>query len=223
MRIGNVHLEEHDKTTLLEYVVTRFVAWQAERDEITQEIGEYVATLSEQELEDLTEGGVLDPSIDPTFIFDLQHPFLATAEMASRLYADFGILSRHLEPDVEQQAMRRERVLYFCIMGGRTDYQGHDIQVSRDYGLLPWSETANAPTSQEPVHQVQVSFRLRWTIPVVDDYDESEAPGRYLIRTGKLPMAFQDLPGVSMHELAENFCEYLALKKIEEWAGEHLS
>ena len=38
IRIADVHLEEHDKTTLLEYMITRFVSWQAERDQILEEI-----------------------------------------------------------------------------------------------------------------------------------------------------------------------------------------
>ena len=223
IRIGDIHLEEHDKTTLLEHIITRFVSWQVEKDEILAEINEYIATLTEQHFEDLTEGGVLDPDIDPTFTFDLRHPFLAANETANRLYTDFGIVSRHLPSDVEQQAMQRQRVLYLCIAGGRTDYHGHYIQVGRDYNLLQWFNTSSGRTSQETIHEVRVSFRLRWTVPVVDDYDETEGPGKYWARTGKLPVAFQDLPGISMHDLAENFCDYLALKKTEEWATQHVS
>jgi len=223
IRIGDIHLEEHDKTTLLEHIITRFVSWQVEKDEILAEISEYVKTLSEDELGRLTEGGILDPEIDPEFTFDLRHPFPATKDAASRLHANFGIVSPHLDSQAWQRAIQQPRVLELHPVGGKTDYEGHCIRETRDYAVLERVRTANGSRYQNPIHRIQVSFGVRWTLPVVDDYDEEETPMSYAARTGAFPIAYQDVPGISMPELAENFCDYLALKKTEEWASQRVS
>jgi very-short-patch-repair endonuclease len=223
IRIGDIHLEEHDKTTLLEYIVTRYVCWQAEKDEILREISEYVTRLPEEELERLTEGGVLDPEIDPTCIFDLRHPFPSTNERASKLYEDFGIVSPHLDSESWQHAIQQPRVLELCPVGAKTEYQGHHIQETRDYALLERTRTADGPGYPSPIHQIQVSFRVRWTLPAVNDYDDSDAPMTYALKTGRFPIAYQNVPGISMPQLAENFCDYVALKKIEDWARDNPS
>ena len=91
IRIGDVHLEQHDRVTLWEFIVRRFVAWQAEKEELFAELYEYLETAPEEDVAHLTEDGILDPIIDPTVIFDLRHPFPGTAELAHRIYTQFGI------------------------------------------------------------------------------------------------------------------------------------
>ena len=218
LRIGDIHLEEHDKTTLLEYILLRFVAWMDEKDEILAEVNEYIATLTTERLKELTEGGFLDPEIDPTFLFDLRHPFPATAQLASQLYSDFGIVSPHLDMGSWHQARDGSQILELTYNGGRQSYQDHCFEESRLYVLSERIQRSNGQIGRSQIWEVQVSFHAQWTSPVVNDYDESETQLQYYLRTDTFPVVYQDIPGISMPELVENFCDYLALKKAERWA-----
>jgi hypothetical protein len=42
------------------------------------------------------------------------------------------------------------------------------------------------------------------------------------LRTSESPIAFSDLPGVSIPDVAESVSEYLALRKVAEWADRNL-
>jgi hypothetical protein len=79
---------------------------------------------------------------------------------------------------------------------------------------------------QSPV-KLQVfrsQFGIQWCLPLADDFDwEREAPVSYFKRTGSSPIAYQELPGLSMPELVENMCEFLALRQAETWAIVNLS
>jgi hypothetical protein len=85
IRITDIELEEYEKVTLLGYMVSRFKAWDEEHECILAEIEDYVSGLSPEEIHKLTRGGIADPSIDPTFIFDCRHPFPSTKRIAERL------------------------------------------------------------------------------------------------------------------------------------------
>lgn len=222
IRVGDIHLEQHDKTTLLEYMINRFVSWHTEIDGILAEINEYLSMISEEEFEQLTEGGILDPEIDPTFIFNLRHPFPASAEIAKRLYAEHRIVSSRLEPKVWDRAMKQPRALSFSYCGSESDYNAHYIVKDRDYELRKIVRKAGGRTDTNVMHKVQVTFRIQWTLPLVEDYDRDETQLQYYLKTGRFPVVYQDIPGISMPELAENFCEYLALRQVEEWAKKNL-
>lgn len=222
VRITDIHLEEYEKCSLLEYMIRRFVAWKAEEDEVLAEINEYLATLSEEEFRRLTQDGFLDPTIDPSVIFDLRHPFPGTAELAERLYAQYGILSDHLESEAWTSEARQDRRLEFATLGGGFTSQGSDHIQRGNYELVEITPKAQEPPSVERVHSVHVEFRIQWTVPVVEDFDWRETPFEYYRKTGRTPIAFQDIPGISMPELAENFCEFLALKKLCDWAEQNL-
>ena len=122
LRIGYTEIKEHDQMTLLEFMVQRFIAWQKEEKEILQEINEFIASLTPEEFEQMTEGGMLDPSIDPTVKFDFRHPFLAILRVARRLYAHFGIFTTHTEASLHGIYSRTQLPIVCYTMPVGTDY-----------------------------------------------------------------------------------------------------
>jgi len=222
LRITDTHLEEYEKASILEYIVGRFVWWDEEIEGILAEINEYVSEISEEELARLTEGGIADPTIDPTFIFGLRHPFPGTVGIAERLFGTFRIITPHLLGNIWNEAVAESRVLEFSHYRDSHKPEGHDYTLTRDYELIERVRNAEQ-TKVNRLHTVQVSFGIQWTLPIVEDFNWKEAPIYYAARTGNFPIAYQDIPGISMPELVENVCEFLALRQIEMWAKEHLS
>jgi len=92
-----------------------------------------------------------------------------------------------------------------------------------DDSIRQWKWVGAKPIEPEvPILCVgQVNYRMRWSLPVVDDYDDTEAPASYLERHGRLAIASLDVPGIHPPHIAEWMAEYLALKQVEAWAVEH--
>ena len=233
LRIGDAELEEYDQTTLLDYILERFVAWQSEHQGIEGEISDYVASLSKEEISGLTEGGIADPSIDSTFIFDCRHRFPGTIRTACSLYTDFGIISIHLDSNLLQDAQAKKRDLY-CWGGIAESNLGdeHCVALQFGYGVfrkpadesrLTWVHGKLTTPGIPILHEGQIKFRMRWTLPVVENYNPREAPIDYFLRTGKMPIAFPNLPGVHIPDVAEQFGEYLCLRRVELWAKSNLA
>jgi len=106
------------------------------------------------------------------------------------------------------------------------DYVGMTVGYSvyqHDETIRRWKWTGAKPIEPEvPILCAgQVEYRMRWSLPVVDDYDDTEAPASYLERHGRLPIAWLDVPGIHPPDIAEWMAEYLALKQVETWAVEH--
>lgn len=221
LRISDVHIERDDKLSLLEFIVERFVFWHIESDEILAEIREHLSYATTDEISELTEGGFADPSIDPQFIFDLRHPFPGTMELAQTLYARFGIVSHHMDSQDWDREIRKLCVLDFGYVGGSSGSSQHDIIQTRSYQLIRRTQTENGPVVTE-LHRFEVTHSIQWTLPVVEDYRFDEAPIYYALRTGNLPIAFQEIPGISMPELCEHLCDHIALKRLSEWADQSL-
>ena len=221
LRITDTHLQEYEKASILEYVVGRFVSWDGEIEGILTEINEYVSELSKEEIARLTEGGIADPEIDPTFIFDLRHPFPGTVEIAERLFNKFGIITPHLSTGSWSAAIVKSPALEFSYHSASCKQEGHEYALIRDYELIERLRTAEQTTVTR-LHDLQVIFGIQWTLPIEEDFDWREAPIDYAVRTGKLPIAFQEIPGMSMPEVVENVCDFLARRQIEVWAIEHL-
>ncbi len=221
LRITDTHLEKYEKASILEYIVGRFVLWEEKIEGILAEINKYVSNITAEELARLTEDGIADPTIDPTVIFGLRHPFPGTVEIAEHLFSNFRIITPHLSSNIWKEAIAESRVLEFSQHRDSYNSQGHDFTLVRDYELIERIRNAE----QMPVkrlHTVQVSFGIQWTLPIEENFNWKETPIYYAARTGNFPIAYQDIPGVSMPELVENICEFLALRQIETWAKEHL-
>jgi len=74
--------------------------------------------------------------------------------------------------------------------------------------------------AQPPLNRGTMNFRMRCTLPIVSDYDPNEAPVGYYLRAGVFPVSFQELPGVTAFDIADNVSEYLGYRVIEKWAEE---
>jgi hypothetical protein len=115
IRIGDTYIEEHDKISLLEYILNRFLLWDNEGKELTNQMYEILANSTEEELKVLTKGGFIDPIIDPTFVFDSKYPFPATIEIAKRLWNDYRIVSiflpRQFGPTQRELFGKRRRTI----------------------------------------------------------------------------------------------------------------
>lgn len=232
IRISDIELEEHDKITLLGYMAERFKSWHEEHESILREIEDYVSGLSSQEIEALTVGGIADPSIDPTFIFDCRHPFPATKRIAERLYIKFGIASLYLDSKHLKKVSSKGIKLRCEVWSPEKDYsQGHYVVFKYEYSVFKELQTQNnlkdlseksIPPQVDILYDGELRFRMQWTLPVVEDYDPDEPIFKYFLRTGRIPIMFQELPGVHLPDIAEQFCEYLSLRQIEKWATKNI-
>lgn len=230
-RIGYAELEEHDQITLLEFMIQRFIAWEREHARIESHIESYVASLDPVEFESLTEGRGLDPSIDPGFLFDINHPFPGILKAARRLVSRFGILSSYLPIDFESKLNLGSRPLRCHVMAWKTEYPGHNVLQESCYALFRddpairnrrWVNGSLATSDREVLCEGNVTFSMQWTLPVVKDYNPNESGFEYFQRRRQMPYSFAGLPGVHIPNITEWFSEYLALQEIEKWAETHL-
>jgi Protein of unknown function (DUF2726) len=99
LRITSSEIEQHDRLTILDYMLMRYVAWQKESPSIIEEIEEFAATIGpNHDPEDLAV------DLDPSFHFDLRHPFPARDAVVERLWRNHKIAWSMTKPDRHQQA-----------------------------------------------------------------------------------------------------------------------
>jgi very-short-patch-repair endonuclease len=223
LRVGKAHLYEHDQATLLEFMLRRYDIWPAEHKRLVSEIGEYVSTLTKEQLAALTEDGAADPSIDPHFLFDLDDPFPGITRVSRRLYERFGV-GTHFRSDVQQWPL-------FC----------HTLVSGSSAPLPKWAATCAyvlyRPNGTPHLHfergrfnvgdgaklyEGSVKFGMPWGVPIVEDWQPNEAPLEYFAKTHQLPYWHSEPPGIHIPDIVEWFVEYLALCRVETWAAQHL-
>jgi len=228
LRITDTELEEFDRYTILEFIVMRFLAWRAESPGIERRIHEHISKLDERHKEALLEGGIAHPCIDPTFHFDIAHPFPRTKDVAKRLLDRHGIVSVLAEPFLKEVSPPKSFRLFSDVFApSQCRYDGHDLVVRCDYivsrSAEPFFGTKSIANAQDR-HSSQVlkkgaiDFRLRASLPIVSDYDPQEAPIDYFMREGEIPISFHQLPGVTPHNIGETVSEYLGFREVEKWA-----
>ena len=222
LRVNNTHIYEHDKTTLLEYMLRRYSAWPAERKRLTGEITEYISTLTEEQFDHLTEGGVADPSIDPQFLFNLDDPFPGVTRVAERLYRQFGIVT-----DLHKIRLDRRLCCHTQVIGFETSprwvatcgyvlYRPHSAQhLQSEHHYFDIGDGGR-------VYEGSVRFGMDWGLPTAEDWQPDEVPFEYFRRTHRLPLWFGDPPGIQIPDIVEWFSKYLALYRVETWAKGHL-
>jgi hypothetical protein len=204
----------------------RFLAWQNEYKEIEQDIAEYVETLDERKRQELLDGCIADPSIDPAFHFDLRHPFPRTREWAKRLLTEHGVVSLLAEPFLKSMTSPHAYKLFCDVSPQQHRFEGHDLIVRCDYVISrstePFFGVKTIASEQDRststvLKRGAVDFRIRCTLSIDPDYDPAEVPIDYVSRTGKFPVSFQELPGVDAFDTAENMSKYLGLREVEKW------
>jgi hypothetical protein len=224
LRIREPLLEKHEQTTLLQFMIERFVAWNSEKRILDREIRERVSSMSKAEFETATEGGALDPSLDSSVLFNLDHPFPGVPRIAQRLFSEYSILTDYL-----RVSPNRHPGALCCHVGwidGDYDspYEPAKVTAYCVYRDNPQVKTLTFQRGRLTTPGVEVlcygtvRFAMQWALPIEPDYDDKETPIDYMMRTGRVPIAFADLPGVHIPDIIEWFSEYLALREIEKWA-----
>lgn len=212
LRITSAEITERDQLTVLDYMLMRHVAWQEEIGGIMDEIQEFVAGLPQD----------FDPEdyavdCDPTFHFDLRHPFPGNPLVRERLWRNYRIAW-----ELERRADKTAR--YFCDVGyQKRKGSFHDDQFHTCELVVSVWEPGG--TWKNPVFSRQVEVSIRAWLPLQAEVPATTFPFMDLSEAGvKLfeeriaSMWFPNLPGISPWDIAENYAEYLGFRAIEQWA-----
>lgn len=219
LRITSTEVEEYDKLTLLDYMLMRYVAWGKEYPQIIGEIKEIANTLPPNS--DPEDYAV---DLDPSFHFDLRHPFPSRDRILERLWRNHKIAWTMARAD------RQHVAEYLCdIAYGRAGPLRNDQFHTCTRRAILWhrSGSHDAPLLSE---EVTVSLRswlpLHTEVPAPDLWsckdkkgnpiDPNELLAQFTLRVES--MWFPDLPGLSSWDIAENYSEYLGFRAIERWA-----
>lgn len=225
-RITETELEDFDRYTILEFIVMRFLVWRDESDDIKRQIAEYCAALDTTQQKALTNSWIADPIIDPTVHFDIAHPFPQTEAVAKRLLKKYGVVSLFVEPILRGAPKRQFRLFCDVFAWSHERFESHDLVVRCDYVICrskrPFSGIMSILSeddrkSSDVLKKGFLDFRVRASLPIVNDYDASEAPFEYFMRNRKIPISFPSLPGVTPHDIGETMSEYLGLREVEKW------
>ena len=196
LRIGYAEIQEHDKVTLLGFMIDRFLAWQQRPHNLNHDD------------------------------FDVTHPFQALFTISRRLLTDFHIRTPYLSATEFSKFAPKKTPLYCTnLPGSSMYYSGHHVIKETDFTLhksdplREWSSPQQFSSSGKDVlYQGRVKFAMQWTLPVVEDYDPHQPGIEYLARMGRLPYTFAYAPGVHIPAIVEWFTEYLSLRAVEDWA-----
>lgn len=200
LRIDDSFLTKYEGLSFLKFVTERFLAWQTEIPVISNEIEERLSYSYNKEID------YDDPSNDPTFVFDLNHPFPSSVELAARLYNDNRIVTNYLNDASYFDATSKYPYIEFRREGFGGWPVGYDNRmVERRYRLEKCYIDNTGKYATENIHELTVHVCYNWRLPTSDNSD-------FFISFS------QGIQGTSMNEIADNLCDYLALKKIEKWA-----
>jgi len=219
LRITTKEVEEYDKLTLLDYMLMRYVAWGKEYPNIIKEIREIAETIPSN----------IDPEdyaidIDPSFHFDLRHPFPAQEKIIERLWRNHKIAWTMAKANRQQIAEYLCEIAY-GIAGQINNDQFHTC-IRR---AVLWHRSSSHVESMFS-EDVSVSLRswlpLRVDVPAPDMWNWKDVNGNpispeEMVRQFQIrveSMWFPDLPGLSVWDIAENYSEYLGFRAIEGWA-----
>jgi len=201
LRIRDFHLKKYEKITILEYILLRFIRWNIEQKKLVQDMYDFFESLSEEEFEEHTRDGVLDPSIDPTVIFDLKYPFPGIEDIKKRISNIYGIHDRNIFSGGIEMRFKED---------------GSITHIARKSLNAPIAMTNNGVTQKINI-KFSTQVNLLWCIPTEKDWNYSENQYDYFKKSGKWPTTFNDIPGAFVPNLAETLADYFTLKKIENW------
>ena len=221
LRVTTSEITERDKLTLLDYMLMRFVAWHEEIDGILTEIQEYAANLPPaSDPEDLAV------DLDPSFHFNVRHPFPGAQLVRERLWRHYRIAW-----DMDPQRRRASPALLCDATLKRAGPLRSDQFHTSEIQATVWKPDAKHDQTLFSEF-VEVTIRswlpLRTVVPDADmnlfalsDLKELEAAvERFKIRVES--MWFPDLPGINAWDVSEHYAEYLGFRAIERWAKREL-
>lgn len=216
LRIGDEFLTEYERTSLLEYLIQRFIAWKKDRGQISEaqgEIGSYLAAKG-------AAGVEYERLDDPLIMWNLLHPFPGSIEIAQELYTKYGVVSSHINPDVYEDAVSQEEYLFLQMKSsGAAPIGLYHYTAERTFNLHKMKRQASGRYDWEPIHSVTAAVSYQWRLPTADLFTPDSKSSTVIEET----VHGQQLPGVSMQEVAEHFCDFLALGKLKSWAEQNMS
>ncbi|HXQ38919.1 MAG TPA: DUF2726 domain-containing protein [Anaerolineales bacterium] len=214
LRINDDFLSEYEKCSVLEYMVGRFVDWKNEREGIAREeseISEHLAArgATEEEYEQV---------MDPQIMWDLEHPFPASIQIAQRLYSTFGVVINHIDAEMYEKAMDQSEFLFFHRKtAGSAPVGLYHYKIDSRYELERRSRGHSGGYQNEQINLVTVGVTYQWRLPTVD-LTRIDTSKELIVEYAH----GQELPGISCEELANHFCDFLALNQLETWAEQNL-
>ncbi len=219
LRINSTEIYEQDQITILDYMLMRYVAWQQEHEEIFSQIRDFALNIPP---------GV-DPhdyavDLDPTFHFNLRHPFPGTKKIHERLWIHFKI-AWDLGSNV-----RIKNALYLCdVMPHSGGALGRDEFHYANVKARLW-KVGDSPDNAifEEVASTAIRSYLPLTpeVPDLREFSVKDMFSDKWFEQMELRIKgiwFPDLPGINPWDISENYAEYLGFRTIERWARENLS
>jgi len=210
-RIDDSLLTKYEEISLLGYIVARFVAWRNESISISREIEERLSYARSP-----SDVDYYDPWNDPTFIFDIKHPFPASTEVAERLFNNYGIVTDQIDDETYHCATSQYPYLEFHRdQMGAGPISNYARRVEHSYRLAKNFQDSSGKYDSEKLHKLSIRVDYKWGHPTYDHTDRNPVD--------KIPsILFQGIPGTSMSELSDHLCDFLALREIEKWAQNSL-
>lgn len=214
LRINDDFLTEYEKSSLLEYVVRRFIDWRNSRPQITEEesdIARFLGTrgATEEEYEQM---------MDPQIMWDLQHPFPASLQLAEALYSTYGVVNNHIDAEVYEKALEQSEFLFFQReRTGSAPIGLYHYKVEGTYELRRMVREDSGKYKAELIHLVPAAVTYQWRLPTVD-LARVDTSKELIVEH----VHGQELPGISGEELANHFCDFLALNQLKIWAEQNL-
>jgi len=218
LRITSTALEYHDQLTLLDYMLMRFIAWKREWPDLQREMAERA-----EEYGDTRDPEDLAVELDPSFWFDVRHPYPGLEGIKERLWRTHRVAS-FLDSDARQSS-----AAFLCEShaggGGPLHHEQFHTSVARVSVWLP-NESRETPVFLD---FVEVTVRAWLPVesssmpePAVYQTPEIRELTSYLESMGAHVRSiwFPELPGLSPWDIADNYAEYLGYRRIELWASE---
>ena len=207
LRIDDSFLTKYEEISFLKFVVERFVAWKNKKKIISQDAKEHFLYVKSSEEIDYD-----DPWHDPTIIFNLDHPFPASVEIAVRLFKEHQIITTYIDDEIYHEATSNFPYIEFRRgKMGEWPISSYSRRIERTYLLEKNAEVSKGQFDCEKLHDLNIHVDYKWGSPTLDRNDDFQGD--------RIPsVLFQGIPGTSMSQVADHFCDYLALSEIEKWA-----
>lgn len=227
LRLGPMDLRELDRTTVLEWIVQRFVAWDQEQHERVRAsqaaIERATEGLDPQAAVELVQD---DPAFDPSFWFDLEHPFPANGRIAERLRrrwdirVDRGVMS---DRDAEVDA-----ALLLEVSWGSSGPRFGPVSEFVTHRRTARLRSTSAPGRVLCERTAEAAFASAHRIGDPDDIRGLLSDPRSFIPLGPFPdlqwlrervevLDLRWLPGTTPNDVVEQLSLYLVLLEIERW------
>lgn len=220
VRIELSDIQEYDKITLLDYMLDRYLSWQREEEDILDEIREFVSELTPKEARARFEDS--DPSVDPSFLFDLRHPFPATRVVKQRLLQNYKIAHEHAGPRDLSSALYMFKVDW--------GYEGPDKDEQYHKCVRKVTLQEGVSSQGKIFFETEVSASVRSWLPTTTEIPDPPPLFSAVLEESALKTMLQrisamwspNLPGISTWDISEQFAEYLAYRAVEQWAQKNI-